>query len=214
MFSKNKKAVDMIVIHIDAVTKCIKDTGLGLEAYIEGNLAEAMELVLKADALALDANHKMGNIQDALRQGSVVAPIRENLYLLATNFNRVAVRAATCGLYYIDRRPEIPKSFRIVLNKLVETAFGGRTEIKKWGLSCLKSGWHSERNCELSAVFWNLQGEVKNIHRDLNNQISEMGEAPWQQVVLDTCSKEVIGVFEQMIRTAETITKIYLRFGS
>lgn len=54
LFTKDKNAVDLIVAHMDTTVQCIKTAGRAVESYIEGNLSEAADLALKADALESD----------------------------------------------------------------------------------------------------------------------------------------------------------------
>ena len=214
MFTKNKKVVDLIVDHVDTSAQCIKTAGRAVESYIESELSESADLALQADALALDANHKMGNILSRLCQGTVLAPIRENLYLLANNFNWTADGAASCSLYFLDRRPEIPQALRSEFIRLTEASFSGYPEIMKRALNCLKGGWHLGKSCELASNFGSTRIGVKKIRRDLYRKISELDDEPWQQVTLETCLTQVTGVCDRMAITAETIIRINLCLGN
>ena len=214
IFTKEKKPVDLISDHIDTVVQCTMTAARAVESYIEGNLSEATDLALQADALELDANHKMEEITSRLCQGGGVAPVRENLYQLASGFNRVAEEAAACCLFFFDRRPEIPQSYRLPFIKLAATAFSGYPEIKKEALNCLKGRWRKGKGCELVLKFGRIREEVKNIRRDLHRRISEIDDAPWQQVTLDTCLTQITDVFDRMAFAADTITRTNLRFGN
>lgn len=214
LFTKDKNAVDLIIAHMDTTVQCIKTAGRAVESYIEGNLSEVADLALEADALASDANHKMVNILNRLSQGSILAPMRENLYLLASSFNRAGDEAASCSMFFLDRRPGIPQPFRAKFIKLAEIAFGGYPEMKNGALNCLKGGWHLGKYCELTSNFGSIRQEMKKIRRDLYRQISEIDDAPWQQVTLETCMTQVTGVCDRMAFTAETITRINLRLGN
>ena len=213
MFTKDKKPVELISDHIDTVGQCIMTAARAVESHIEGNLSEATDLALQADALELDVNHKMEEITRRLCQGGGVAPVRENLYQLARGFNQVAEEATTCSLFFFDRRPAIPQSFRLPFIKLAATAFSGYPEIKKEALNCLKGSWRRVKGSELVLTFGPTREKVKSIRRDLYRRISEIDDAPWQQVTLDTCLIQITCVFDRMALAAETIIRSNLRLG-
>jgi uncharacterized protein Yka (UPF0111/DUF47 family) len=214
LFAKDKKPVDLISDHIDTVVGCIRTSGRAVESYIEGYFSIATELALQADALELDANHKLDEITSRLYQWGGLAPIRSNLYQLASSLSRAAEDAAVCSLFFLDRRPEIPQSFRLIFKKLAATAFKGYPEIKNEALNCLKGSWHRGEGCGSARKFGNIQEELKNICRDLYRRISEIEDAPWQQMTLDTCMTQITGVYDIMAMTADTITRINLRLGN
>jgi hypothetical protein len=213
IFTKEKKAVDLVAEHVDVVSQCVKMAGGAVDAYIENNISEASDLALQADALDLDANNKMERIMGRLRQAGGLAPIRENLFLLASGLNRVADGAATCGLFFLDRRPEIPQPIRLTLKKFAVIAFGGHTELKIDALSCLKGGWHQGKSCDPAIKFGTTREEVRKIRRDLNHRISEDTKAPWRQLALDASLTQVAGVFDRMAIAADIITRINLKHG-
>ncbi len=213
IITKDKKTVDLIAGHLDTVVQCIKTGGRAVDSYIEGNISEASDMALQADALELDANHKMEEITRRLCYGGGLAPIRDNLYQLASSLNRTADEAATCCLFFLDRRPEIPQPSRSKFGTLAAIAFSGHSEIKKGALYCLKGGWNPGKYFELTRKFRGIRKELKIIFRDLNRLIFEADEALKQHMSLDASLTQVTGVFDRIALTAETITRINLRIG-
>lgn len=214
LFKRKEKIADLIVSHIENAAKCIKTAGRSVDSHIDDNQTEATDLALMADALALDADHKMEIILSRLCKGAVLAPIRENLYLLSSSFNQLANAAASCGLFFLDRRPQIPPPFRIIFHGFAETAFGGYPELQSSALDCLKGAWHPDKACELVSKFEKIRKQFKTHHREMNALILENGVDALEQTRLDICQTRIADVFERMTMTAETITQINLRIGN
>jgi uncharacterized protein Yka (UPF0111/DUF47 family) len=214
IFSKGKKSVDLISDHIDMVAQCIRTAERAVESYIDGNLSESTDLALQAYSLERDANHKMDEITMQLCQGGGLAPTRGDHFELASSLNRAAEGAATCSIFFLDRRPEIPQPFRAIFIKLTKSVFEGYSVIKRDAVNCLKGGWNKGKDCDSIQKFGSIREEMKINCRDLYRRISEIEDAPWQQITLDNCMNSIIGVFDRMVLTADTITRINLRLGN
>lgn len=214
IFGKNRKTVDLIAAHIEIATQCIKMAGRAIESYIEGNLSEAIDQALQTDALALEASQKMENILKQLCQGTVVAPIREDLYMLANSFDQAVYGATSCSLFFLDRRPKIPIALQSEFMGLAESSFSGHPAIQTEALNCLKGGCHLSRNCEFALRFRTIREKVKKGCRKLNSRILEIDIDTMQISTIETCLSEILSVFKQMTLVAETITRINMGPGN
>lgn len=213
IFYKDKHQIDLVADHMDVVVQCIKTAGGAVEAYIDNSLADATDLALQADALDLDANHKMEKILTRISGTGVLAPIREDLFLLSSGLNRVADCAAACGLFFLDRRPEIPHTLRATFKKYAAVAFSGQVEMKNEALNCLKGGWRRNKAGEAVRILGRVRIELQKIRRDLNRQIAEEIDITRPRITIDTSIAQVTAVFDRMVIVAERITRINLRHG-
>jgi uncharacterized protein Yka (UPF0111/DUF47 family) len=215
MFSKEKKVVDLVIAQAEKALQCVKHAGMALRCWLDGNLFEASEAALMADALEVEAGYQLDRILGRLCQGGGVAPIRENLFALAGGFQRLAAAATAASLFFVDRRPEIPQPYRPAFSRLVEIVLDEAAELNTAALNCLKGRWVPDIACEASRHFGATAKEIKKLRQDLHRRMTETDPAAGgRPTALDACLVEITRVFDCMGATADTVTRINLKFGN
>ena len=123
IFKKEKKVVNLVKHHLEAVENCLETVADTVEQYVQGDLTKAEEHAQRADDAESRADACRRDIRDLLFSGAYLPLIREDIHHLVESVDRVANGAEDCSDFFLGQRPEIPDEMRAAFIDIARVSF-------------------------------------------------------------------------------------------
>jgi len=145
-FKKEKQVVEAILKYLEIVEECIT-TGLRtLEFYLADDLKEAKLAARKTRELESDADIIRYDIRNKLYFGAYLPLLREDIYKLVENIDKVANAAEACCDFFLNQRPEFPDDLKTRFLDISKESLGIVKSLK-YAVLCFFKG-----DCTLEVV--------------------------------------------------------------
>jgi predicted phosphate transport protein (TIGR00153 family) len=214
IFKKEKEVINLILKHINTVEESLATAMETVETYLKGDIPEAKSLALKVDRIETQADFIRYTIRDKLYLGAYLPMIREDIYNLIENIDRVCNAAEACCDFFLDQRPEIPEGLKPQFLRMAQESFGIIGPLKEAMLSYLEGGgkfkvirekakqvgikesdvdkieWDLTRNIFTSPLDWGHKVHLK-LCLDLIVEISDRAEDAADQLELATIKSRI-----------------------
>ena len=137
-FKKEKKVIELVIKHVDAVEECLKTGAKSLEVYLSGNIKEAKILARDVRSTESQADLIRHEIRDKLYSGAYLPRIREDIYKLVESIDKVANAGEACCDFFSNQRPSIPEELKPQFVAISQESLGIITPLKLAVLCYLK----------------------------------------------------------------------------
>ncbi len=112
LFKKEKEVLELIEKHADKVEECLAVCLQTLEAYLNGDIANAKKLARHTDNLETQADMIRHQVRDKLYSGAYMPLLREDVYRLVESLDTVANAAEKSCDTFLNQRPTVPDSLK------------------------------------------------------------------------------------------------------
>jgi predicted phosphate transport protein (TIGR00153 family) len=143
-FKKEKKVIELVIKHLDAVEECVTTGVKMLEVYLSGNIKEAKILARDVRSTESQADLIRHEIRDKLYSGAYLPRIREDIYKLVESIDKVANAGEACCDFFSNQRPSIPEELKSQFVAISQASLGIITPLKLAVLCYLKGACTSD----------------------------------------------------------------------
>ena len=124
LWKKGKKVVALLTHHTDAVNHTLQSTETALVSYLDGLPDPDQTLNAAVDRAESEADLIRREIQKTLYAGAYLPRLREDIFHLVDQVDRIADTAESCSDFFTIQHPEIPPEYKDAFRELIQMTLG------------------------------------------------------------------------------------------
>lgn len=196
-FKKEKKVLDLIVQYIDSAEACIQSAEKAIQFYLDGDLKQAKTAARLTADTESEADLIRYDIRDKLYLGAYMPLIREDIYKLVENVDKVANAGEACSDFFLNQRPTVPQELKPQFQEIVQKSLGIMLPLKEALLCFFKGQCPHELARQFAKEVGLKESEVDNLEWDLTKDIFTSSLDFSRQLHLKLCLDAIVEVSDR-----------------
>ncbi len=211
LFKKEKEVLELIEKHADKVEECMSTTLATLQAYLNGDIANAKKLARQVDNLESQADLIRHQVRDRLYMGAYMPLLREDVYKLVESLDMVANAAEKCCDAFLNQRPMIPDSLNKDFSTLITTSTSVIDPLKHALLCYLKGLCPMEVSRQHAKDVGLIESKVDSLDWDLTKKIFSSDLAHSHKLHLKICVEHIVDLPDKAEYAADYLELVALK---
>ena len=196
-FKKEKKVIELIIKYVDEVEECVATAEKGIQTYLEGDITGAKTLARQTNSLETKADLIRHDIRDKLYSGAYLPALREDIYRLVENIDKVANAGEACCDFFLNQRPEIPESLNSQFVNVVKESLGIVKALREAVLCFFAGECTTETVREYAKDVGMKESEVDKLEWDLTKAIFTSSLDHSHKIHLKLCLDTIVEVSDR-----------------
>ena len=182
LWSKETELEEMMVQHLELVTKTIDKFGEGMTIWVEeGDLDKANELAFETHKLEGKADDKRREIEKKLIGGALLARSRSEMLDLIERTDKLANAGEASMDFTLLQQIRVPEQLKSLALQIVEETLQIAQDVKL-GLSSFFNG--KENALECATKIEKREGEIDDLERDFIKKLFKMDMELAEKILL------------------------------
>ncbi|MFW6054398.1 MAG: TIGR00153 family protein [Thermodesulfobacteriota bacterium] len=170
-FKKEKEVNKLLHEYLDVVEKCVELGNESIQLYLAGEKNQAESLGSQAFDKETEADTIRYTIRDKLFSGAYLPLIREDIYNLIDNVDKVCNQSEECCNFFLYQQPEFPEEMLPHFKAIAKASFETYYPLKQSILSFLSGEGPLSEVREYSKSVGFKESEVDELERSLTRKI-------------------------------------------
>jgi hypothetical protein len=145
-FKKEKEVNQLLLDYLEEVEKCVDLGQASILKYLDGQKEESQTLGCQAFDRETEADTIRYTIRDKLFSGAYLPLIREDIYTLIENVDKVCNQSEECCDFFLYQQPYFPEALIPDFKSIAKSSFASYAPLKQ-SILCFLSG-----ECPLNEV--------------------------------------------------------------
>ena len=211
LFKKEKEVIELIEKHADKVEECVTTSFSTLQAYLNGDIANAKKLARQVDNLESQADLIRHQVRDRLYGGAYMPLLREDVYKLVESVDTVANAAEKSCDAFLNQRPVIPELLKQDFLTIITVSTSVIEPLKEALLCYLKGLCPMEVARQHSKDVGLIESKVDSLDWDLTKKIFSSDLAYSHKLHLKICVEHVAGLTDKAESAADYLEIVALK---
>ena len=211
LFKKEKEVIELIEKHADKVEECVTTSFSTLQAYLNGDIANAKRLARQVDNLESQADLIRHQVRDRLYGGAYMPLLREDVYKLVESVDTVANAAEKSCDAFLNQRPVIPELLKQDFLTIITVSTSVIEPLKEALLCYLKGLCPMEVARQHSKDVGLIESKVDSLDWDLTKKIFSSDLAYSHKLHLKLCVEHVAGLTDKAESAADYLEIVALK---
>lgn len=211
LFKKEKEVIELIEKHADKVEECVTTSFSTLQAYLNGDIANAKKLARQVDNLESQADLIRHQVRDRLYGGAYMPLLREDVYKLVESVDTVANAAEKSCDAFLNQRPVIPELLKQDFLTIITVSTSVIEPLKEALLCYLKGLCPMEVARQHSKDVGLIESKVDSLDWDLTKKIFSSDLAYSHKLHLKLCVEHVAGLTDKAESAADYLEIVALK---
>ena len=204
-FKKEKKVIELIIKYVDEVEECVATAEKGIQTYLGGDITGAKTLAQQTNSLETKADLIRHDIRDKLYSGAYLPALREDIYRLVENIDKVANAGEACCDFFLNQRPEIPESLNSQFVNVVKESLGIVKALREAVLCFFAGECTTETVREYAKDVGMKESEVDKLEWDLTKAIFTSSLDHSHKIHLKLCLDTIVEVSDRAEDAADQL---------
>jgi predicted phosphate transport protein (TIGR00153 family) len=204
-FKKEKKVIELITKYVDEVEECTATAEKGIQSYLDGDITGAKALARQTNNLESKADLIRHEIRDKLYSGAYLPALREDIYRLVENIDKVANAGEACCDFFLNQRPEIPESLYSQFTDVVKASLGIVRALREAVLCFFRGECTTETVREYAKDVGMKESEVDKLEWDLTKAIFTSSLDNSHKIHLKLCLDTIVEVSDRAENAADQL---------
>jgi uncharacterized protein len=211
IFKKEREVIRLITDHVEKVEECISTGEKTLISYISGDKSEAKRLSRHVDSLETEADYITETIRDRLYSGAYLPLLREDIYRLVEQLDKVANAMEACCDFFLNQRPSIPEEFKPHLIEIIKKSTGTVVPLKE-AVMCFLEGACPEETTRKHVKDAGIQeSEVDKLEWNMTKLIFTSPMEHSYKIHLKQCLNTIVEISDRAEDTADHLELVTLK---
>ena len=211
LFKKEKEVIELIEKHANKVEECVTTSFRTLQAYLNGDIANAKKLARQVDNLESQADLIRHQVRDRLYGGAYMPLLREDVYKLVESVDTVANAAEKSCDAFLNQRPVIPELLKQDFLTIITVSTSVIEPLKEALLCYLKGLCPMEVARQHSKDVGLIESKVDSLDWDLTKKIFSSDLAYSHKLHLKICVEHVAGLTDKAESAADYLEIVALK---
>ena len=211
LFKKEKEVIELIEKHANKVEECVTTSFRTLQAYLNGDIANAKKLARQVDNLESQADLIRHQVRDRLYGGAYMPLLREDVYKLVESVDTVANAAEKSCDAFLNQRPVIPELLKQDFLTIITVSTSVIAPLKEALLCYLKGLCPMEVARQHSKDVGLIESKVDSLDWDLTKKIFSSDLAYSHKLHLKICVEHVAGLTDKAESAADYLEIVALK---
>ena len=211
LFKKEKEVIELIEKHANKVEECVTTSFSTLQAYLNGDIANAKKLARQVDNLESQADLIRHQVRDRLYGGAYMPLLREDVYKLVESVDTVANAAEKSCDAFLNQRPVIPELLKQDFLTIITVSTSVIEPLKEALLCYLKGLCPMEVARQHSKDVGLIESKVDSLDWDLTKKIFSSDLAYSHKLHLKLCVEHVAGLTDKAESAADYLEIVALK---
>ena len=211
LFKKEKEVIELIEKHADKVEECVSTSLSTLQAYLNGDIASAKKLARETDNLETQADLIRHQVRDKLYGGAYMPLLREDVYKLVENLDKVANAAEKCCDAFLNQRPVIPELLKQDFLTIIIVSTGVIKPLKHALLCYLKGLCPMEVSRQHAKDVGLIESKVDSLDWDLTKNIFSSDLTYSHKLHLKICVEHIVDLTDKAEDAADCLEVVALK---
>lgn len=211
IFKKEKEVIQLIIEHLQKVEECITTGEKALISYLSGEKKEAKHLSVLVDSLETEADYITEKIRNLLYSGAYLPLLREDIYRLVENMDKVANAMEACCDFFLNQRPTIPEQFNHGLVEIIKKSTGTMIPLKEAVLCFLEGKCPEETTRIYTKDVGVEESEVDKLEWDLTKLIFTSSVDHSFKIHLKQCLDTIVEISDRAEDAADHLEMVTLK---
>jgi hypothetical protein len=211
LFKKEKEVIELIEKHADKVEECVSTSLSTLQAYLNGDIASAKKLARETDNLETQADLIRHHVRDKLYGGAYMPLLREDVYKLVENLDKVANAAEKCCDAFLNQRPVIPELLKQDFLTIIIVSTGVIKPLKHALLCYLKGLCPMEVSRQHAKDVGLIESKVDSLDWDLTKNIFSSDLTYSHKLHLKICVEHIVDLTDKAEDAADCLEVVALK---
>jgi len=211
LFKKEKEVIELIEKHADKVEDCVSTSLSTLQAYLNDDIASAKKLARETDNLETQADLIRHHVRDKLYGGAYMPLLREDVYKLVENLDKVANAAEKCCDAFLNQRPVIPELLKQDFLTIIIVSTGVIKPLKHALLCYLKGLCPMEVSRQHAKDVGLIESKVDSLDWDLTKKIFSSDLMYSHKLHLKICVEHIVDLTDKAEDAADCLEVVALK---
>ncbi len=211
LFKKEKEVIELIEKHADKVEECMSTTLSTLQAYLDGDIANAKKLARQTDSLEAQADLIRHQVRDMLYMGAYMPVLREDVYKLVESLDMVANAAEKCCDAFLNQRPIIPDVLKQDFLTIIIASTSVINPLKHALLCYLKGLCPTEVSRQHAKDVGLIESKVDSLDWDLTKKIFSSDLTYSHKLHLKICVEHIVDLTDKAEYAADYLELVALK---
>ncbi len=211
LFKKEKEVLELIEKHADKVEECMSTSLSTLQAYLDGDIASAKRLARQTDNLETQADLIRHKVRDKLYGGAYMPLLREDVYKLVENLDKVANAAEKCCDAFLNQRPVIPELLKQDFLTIIIVSTGVIKPLKHALLCYLKGLCPMEVSRQHAKDVGLIESKADSLDWDLTKKIFSSDLMYSHKLHLKICVEHIVDLTDKAEDAADCLEVVALK---
>jgi len=211
LFKKEKEVIEFIEKHADKVEECVTISFRTLQAYLNGDIANAKKLARQVDNLESQADLIRHQVRDRLYGGAYMPLLREDVYKLVESVDTVANAAEKSCDAFLNQRPVIPELLKQDFLTIITVSTSVIEPLKEALLCYLKGLCPMEVARQHSKDVGLIESKVDSLDWDLTKKIFSSDLPYSHKLHLKICVEHVASLTDKAESAADYLEIVALK---
>jgi len=211
LFKKEKEVLALIEKHADKVEECLSTSLNTIQAYLNGDIANAKKLARQTDNLETQADFIRHQVRDRLYGGAYMPLLREDVYKLVESLDMVANAAEKCCDAFLNQRPVIPESLKQDFLTIIIVSTGVIEPLKHALVCYLKGLCPMEVSRQHAKDVGLIESKVDSMDWDLTKKIFSSDLMYSHKLHLKICVEHIADITDKAEYAADYLEVVALK---
>ena len=211
IFKKEKEVIQLIIEHLQKVEECITTGEKTLISYLSGEKKEAKNLSVRVDSLETEADSITERIRNLLYSGAYLPLLREDIYRLVENMDKVANAMEACCDFFLNQRPTIPEQFNHGVVEIIKKSTGTMIPLREAVLCFLEGKCPEETTRIYTKDVGVEESEVDKLEWDLTKLIFTSSVDHSFKIHLKQCLDTIVEISDRAEDAADHLEMVTLK---